>query len=379
MFRFLFSGLLFVGVSVLHAQVQKEPVKEPPECSFKPGEPAPDLDKLFQQTKGWIGGDGAYSVVISPKRTLWLFSDTFVGTVKENKRVDTKLVNNSVGVQEGQGKEAKMQFFVGGSGDKPEALFRPDDGKGYFWLQGGALVGEKLYIFAAQIEKGSEQGAFGFRHIGQWLCVVTNPKDSPAKWKIEQKKIPFTHFTADRHRSFGAAVLVEGDHFYIYGTDEERGKGFPKRSLIVARVPLKSVADFDSWRFFGSGEWYDDVKKCEKMSKNVGSELSVTYLPQRKRYVLVYTELGLSPRILAQTATTPWGPWTEAQKIYECPEMREDKKVFSYAAKAHPSLAGPDELVVSYVVNAFDFWSVFKDASLYWPRFIRVKIADAKP
>ena len=38
--------------------------------------PIPELDAKFQRTEGWIGGDGAFSVPISDKRTLWLFSDT---------------------------------------------------------------------------------------------------------------------------------------------------------------------------------------------------------------------------------------------------------------------------------------------------------------
>ena len=47
--------------------------------------PAPELDALFQRTDGWIGGDGAYSVAVSPKRTLWLFSDTWVGKVRDGR------------------------------------------------------------------------------------------------------------------------------------------------------------------------------------------------------------------------------------------------------------------------------------------------------
>ena len=55
--------------------------------------------------------------------------------------------------------------------------------------------------------------------------------------------------------------------------------------------------------------------------------------------------------------------------------MVKDKRVFSYAAKAHPLLAADDELIVSYVVNAYDFWLPLKDAQFYWPRFVRVKFA----
>ena len=33
----------------------------------------------FPYASGWLGGDGAYSIPLSPTRTLWLFGDTFIG------------------------------------------------------------------------------------------------------------------------------------------------------------------------------------------------------------------------------------------------------------------------------------------------------------
>ena len=65
----------------------------------KSAAPAPDLDALFERADGWIGADGAYSVTLAPKRTLWLFSDTWVGKVRDGKRTDATIVNNTVGVQ----------------------------------------------------------------------------------------------------------------------------------------------------------------------------------------------------------------------------------------------------------------------------------------
>ena len=77
-------------------------------------------------------------------------------------------------------------------------------------------------------------------------------------------------------------------------------------------------------------------------------------------YVAVYTEAGLSPRIVARTAAAPEGPWSAAVRLYECPEAGWDKNVFCYAAKAHPELAAAeDELVISYCANSFDFFQRF--------------------
>src|SRR5262249_46344680 len=76
-------------------------------------EPDDEMNALFQRREGWIGADGNYSVQLGQGRTLWLFSDTWVGKIESGKRVDAAIVNNSAAVQEGVGKEAKVRFFVG--------------------------------------------------------------------------------------------------------------------------------------------------------------------------------------------------------------------------------------------------------------------------
>jgi hypothetical protein len=217
---------------------------------------------------------------------------------------------------------------------------------------------------------------FDFRSIGLWLGTVANAEQPPETWRVEQVKMPNTVFSDDRMLAWGAAVLRVGDDLYVYGTDERRGKGVPNRKMVVARVPAASVADFSAWRYFRDGSWGEDFRNPSPLAGGLASEYSVT--PLRDRYLAVYTDLGLSPRIMGRTADHPWGPWSEPTVLYECPEMGRDKRVFSYAAKAHPTLSSGDDLIVSYVVNSYDFWQVARDAKLYWPRFVRVTLAPTK-
>jgi len=82
----------------------------------------------------------------------------------------------------------------------------------------------------------------------------------------------------------------------------------------------------------------------------------------------------LSDKIVARTAAKPWGPWSEAKVVYRCPETGWDDQIFCYSAKAHPMLSTtPDELIVTYAANSFEFTKLFDNARLYWPRFVRVK------
>jgi hypothetical protein len=346
-----------------------------PSPSFGKAEPMPELNALFESHEGWIGGDGDFSVALSPQRTLWLFNDTWVGSVLRGKRVHATMVNNTLALQIGHGKDAKVEFVVRkGDAGKPTAFITPVDKRGWYWPQAGAMSGDRLLMFLSQIEKNGTPGAFGFRQIGRWLGIVENSRDPPLSWHIMQRKVPCEIVNARRELAFGAAVLRDGNYLYIFGTDEDRGPFGLDRYLIAARAPVATAEDFTTWRFYHDGRWERDYHSATRMVRGMGSELSVSYLPTFKRYVLVYTENGMSPRILARTAAAPWGPWSAATTIYHCPEAGWDKKIFCYAAKAHPSLSLGDDLVVSYATNSFDFWQVMGDARLYWPRFVRVPL-----
>jgi hypothetical protein len=342
---------------------------EPP--VVKSAAPAPDLDALFDRANGWIGADGACSVALSPKRILWLFSDTWVGKIRDGRRTDATIVNNSVGVQEGIGE--RVTYSIGrGSDGKPSALIVSTDGRGWFWLQAGVADRSCLLLFLNQVEKTGDKSVFDFRSIGLWLGTVANADKSPESWCVERVKMPNAVFSKDRMLVWGAAGLRVGEDLYIYGTDERRGKGFPNRQMVLARVPVASVGTFAAWRYFRDGTWAKDFRNASPLAGDIASEYSIT--PFGKRYLAVYTERGLSPRIMGRLADHPWGPWSAPTILYECPEMSRDKKVFCYAAKAHPALSAGQELVVSYIVNSFDFWQVARDAKLYWPRFVRVTL-----
>jgi hypothetical protein len=73
---------------------------------------APDLNALFERKDGWTGGDGAVSVPLPHGRNLWLFSDTWVGKVKDGRRFDATIVNNTAAIQDGNDKNPEMRFYI---------------------------------------------------------------------------------------------------------------------------------------------------------------------------------------------------------------------------------------------------------------------------
>jgi len=337
-------------------------------------ESLPQYNKLFEQTNDWIGADGDYTVALTNGVTAWLFSDTFIGQVRDGHRVNARMVNNTVALQHGtEPSDTRVEFFHGKTRDgKPKALFTPADGKGWFWLGGGIVESGKLFVFLPQFEHTGDKSVFGFRQIGTWLGCVSNPLAPPTKWQITQSKIPFVKFEGGENRSFGSAVLVTNGFVYIFGMHERTNSS---RKMILARVPEAKLDDFASWQFRARDGWSTNVEAATDFCDNMATEYSVSWLPSLQRFVLVYTENGLSEKIMVRTAPNPWGPWSAATMVYRCPEASWNKNILCYTAKAQPMLASTgDELLVTYAANSSKFSDVLDDARLYWPRFVSVRL-----
>ena len=339
-------------------------------------EPLPRYDAMFQRTCGWIGGDGAYTTALNDNRFLWLFGDTFVGDVKDGRRVDSRLINNSMAIQTGkEPQSASIEFIYRRLSDGlPEAMVKPQDAIGWLWPFHGVRTADGLFLFLLQVERTDNRSTFGFRLVSTWLGHVGNPDDPPERWVMSQRKIPW----GNERRLFGSSVLCRNGRCYIYGTLEESDGGLVRKNMILARVPEGRIGDFNAWRFYAGGEWVSEADRAGRICENVASEFSVSFQPALQRYVLVYTEGGLSENIVIRFASEPHGPWGSPMRVYRCPEMGWDSRIFCYAAKGHPEIsASPSELIVTYMANSMDFALLEYDARLYRPRFLRLSFSES--
>lgn len=339
-------------------------------------EPVPAYDELFRRDKGWTGADAAYSVALADDVTLWLYGDTWVGDIVDGKHKDATMVNNSIALQQGKDPStASIKFFWRTTKEgKPAAFVEPADGVGWFWIFDGIVAEEKLYLFLMQIVKTGQKGVFGFKQVGTWLAEINNPHDDPLAWRIKQYRVPWGRYSENGNLFFGSALMRGKSFIYIYGASEDWRKGMSGRSMIVARVTPDRMADFEHWRFFSDGNWEADVNSTSELFDGAATEYSVSYQPALKKYVTICTENGMSRSIMMRLAPTPVGPWSRASRIYRCPEHDWHKTYFCYAAKAHPEISRKDELMVTYVCNSMDFWQMAKDARIYRPRFLRIKL-----
>jgi hypothetical protein len=327
---------------------------------------------LFTRNNGWTGGDVAHTVPLSDSVTLWLFGDSWIGPVKKNRHYKSKMINNSLAIQYGKSANKKnLKFYYKTKGGAPAPLFTPADGKGMFWLSGGGIKTiNGLYLIASHIVKTDDKSVFGFESIGNSILSISNPLDEPDKWIVSEERIPFFLNTAETQIDFGIPSFLKDGYIYIYGVEFRKNEN--ERYMLLGRVAEDQFLNFDVWEFYSGDKWGKDFRKATRLCNRFGAEFSVSFHPFLNKYVTVYTELGMSDKIMLRTAGNPEGPWSDQTEVYRAPETGWSKNYFCYAARSHIELSGSKDLLVSYVCNSTDFWEMAADARIYRPKFIRV-------
>ncbi len=352
--------------------------------------PAPEWDALFDRASGWTGADGIYSIPLdgddrpgglARADTLFLFSDTFVGDVLPNgTRRNTTLINNSVALLPRGGFPAGMRFWYPEAGGQPAAVFVPQTPNArpgeWYWPHDGIARNGYLTIFAQRFKRNGG-GNFGFERTGLALIELP-PGSAPPFAGALQHDCPY-FLPANSQRAelvFGVGILANtaeagapfpDGYLYLYGLREDP----VVKKLLVARVLPDDLLDFGAWRFWDGAGWDADPERSAVLTGRVSSELSMTPMPDG-RFLLVYQQDTIGDRIVAKIAQSPTGPFGDAIELYQCP-LPANPQVWSYNAKAHPHLSGARELLISYNVNAVDFWDHFAYADIYRPRFIRLR------
>lgn len=348
---------LAVGTGLLVGCSDDQP--PPPACSaaaarFDWATPSPADDQRFDLTgPGWVGGDSTYSVALPDGRTLWLFSDSFIGEVSASGRPapGMAMVHNAL-VAEGDSGRLSTRTAEG-----PESFF-PDPGPdSYYWVQDATVQGDELIVFLSLTKQVGEQGF-------AW--------ESNAIARVSLPDLALLEITEGLHAdrvAWGAGVMSTPTHTYVYGVEDlEEGK-----YLHLARVGAGSLTDRSRWEFRTSQGWSPDVTRSARLTDGVANELSVS--PYRDGYLMVSsdTSQAFSAKINAWTACSPQGPWQQRQTIYETPESGVGRH-FTYNAHGHPEISPEGQLLISYNVNTFDFDELTRDPTLYRPRFVTLDL-----
>ena len=367
---FVAVGTLLAFLAVLLICKGLQPKRaEMPEGVLQ-SEAAENWTKLFERTEGWLGADGIFSIPLSgvdalssvtdEAKTLFVFSDTWIGTADpaDHFILTKRFVNHSMALLEGgQPDPGKIRFVYGTKGDGSATNLL-----GYStWLQDGIAIGNDLYLTGIRTDADWKPTAVDWIH----MPILPNGEPDFANPDVAFKA-PLTVKDETHQVVFGVGIFDNSKqakapkpdgYVYVYGYRDRLADGL--KGLVVSRVKRGDLSDFDAWEFWNGKRWVKDIRETNRpeaeLASRVSAELSVTPITEgvyAGKYMLVYTKDVMSPYVNYAIADRPAGPFSEGVTFYTCPEdggLQWD--VYCYNAKAHPHLSPPGKLLVTYNVN----------------------------
>ncbi len=366
--------LLAALFSILISQVSASP----PPFSVKSAVPSPELTALFIQNTGWTGGDGAYSISLGSGGALWLFGDSYIGTIKNGRREDSLLVNNTVGLLSSGRTGPVMKFFWGNRNGSPAALFSPDKKDHFYWPGDGAYAGEALYIcFKELMPTALGPPGFQFSWCGDSLVRVQNPEDPAVEWRWKASPLS-CQGTGTVLPHLGTACLMEKDYLYIYGVYDQACGSVQKGSVVIARIARSELAlmNMKSLQYCCKDDegyhWSSSPLRCAVLFTGGATEMTVHTVEGIEGYIATYTSGGMGPDIVLRHSMYPEGPWSDPVTAYRCPETG----LYLYAGKAHRELSRkPGQIILTYCRNLGSLEEDILRPDVYYPQGVAVQLS----
>jgi hypothetical protein len=347
--------------------------------------------RLLNRQSGWTGADGIFAIPLSgyegpdhsaQGKTLFLFSDTFIGQVDSTgARKNIRMVNNTLAILDGsQPDSSKIRFIWGkDSSGGAKSVFVPSTpttaGKdNWYWLEDGFCHKQNVYILAL-LESPNPSGPAGFKFQTAGVAMIKIPigtNGEPDLAKHMQMDLPLFSHVGTKTIEYGSGLMpntveagaIKPDgYLYVYGSP----------ALYVARISVDSIEDSTQWRFWDGKTWSKDINLSVSLGDG-GSELSVTPVAEgslKGKYLMV--SMGLSDNIFIRVGDSPIGPFTTRTNIYKAPEWSAADSIYTYNAKAHPSLSSNGDWLITYNVNSTSWNRNLRQADIYRPRFLSIR------
>lgn len=320
---------------------------------------------FFPDQDGWYGGDGAYSILLDGRRTLWIFGDTFVSDdVNRKDRIGMEVVlGTTLAVSTcADGQKYSIEYFLKKENGKFVSSFGKNE---WLWPQDPFIARGTLYIPLLIIQALSNaQTAFNFKIDGHKIARIKDfSARDPHAWPVDY--LNWTDALPEGIEALATTSFVYADYVYFYPLFRYAKESVNVYGNILARISVDHLDQpanhFEYWTW--EGVWQKKLipGKVKVIFPAGLTELSVRYHERDRRWVAVY----LSPenkgnKLLYATAPSPEGPWSDpavllgtiAEVDPESPLY--DPNTFCYAGKEHRQFAQNGNLVVTYVCNSFE-------------------------
>ncbi|WP_329519728.1 DUF4185 domain-containing protein [Spirillospora sp. NBC_01491] len=388
---------LAAGVAVLPAAARADaPRAAGPVCAGEPapvfGAAKPDGAENAKFTAygndntrldDWTGADTTYSLKLSDGRTVFAYSDTFLGKVDADgsrpvvtdEGGTTPFLNNSFVVE---GTDGSLSTVHRGPASDPVEPMPPSQAAHWYWAgdltESGGEV-QQLYREYYDPDPGNNdpwdlrwKRNVLARFAPGSMAAPTEVRDAPSVTGVQ----------------WGSALLKDGGHTYVYGTEDftDPETKVNTKYLHVARV--KGTDLRGAWSYRTAAGWSATEADSARLMSGVSNEFSVTR--RGSHYILISqdTKEYVSTEIDAYLSCSAAGPFTGERTVYNTPETGAsgtygNADVYTYNAHAHASLSSANTLVVSYNVNSLDKTEGeendnYTDVSIYRARFVDVPV-----
>lgn len=299
-----------------------------------------------------LGLDGAYSLPLGDRKSLWIFGDTLIGSWQPGGRrlfVDMPPNTGAIASDDGWLKGFGKAAFLGGA--KPSVLVPSKETKRRLWPLDAVTIANKHWLFWVQIEPFGK-GPLDFKVTGTGVSEGQGSRPShfaikPALWPGEAP-------------TFGTSALVRDKMLYLFAGGAQTH---------LARMPLGDPTKSRYSYWAGDGRWVDDWREAAALPES-GPEMSVRYNPYLQHYVMIYVP-PFGQTIESRYAPQPWGPWSEPVRVATC-QPAQSGAMF-YGAKQHVQfdVEYGKRIVLTYNTNAPEE-QLMDRPDLYWPRVVRV-------
>lgn len=337
----------------------------------------------FPLKDGWLGGDGDVSVPLNDHKTLWLFSDTFVGEKTARRSSRMQMVSNSAAITtcEPNGKSSVEYYWKNPYTPDPRPVFESYTQRFAYWVSDALMIDNSLYVLLLKVQYGQREPSmpnetFNFEPLGWTLAKVDDPASTnPPDWKIDYtawSDVLSVH-------AWTGQLARQGDSLYTFyrGTENQYHLlRFPARFIEAPREHMEYYAT--------NGSWHRGTGGLDAAVQFRGDDAqTVEYHADLEQWIMIIGPGVLNRRIRIRTAKEITGPWSEERLIYEVPEATPgksgyDKYNFSYLGREHLQFYNKKDkkLVITYDVNTGDFNKIMADDSLYKPKVISVSLKD---
>jgi hypothetical protein len=346
-----------------------------------PGNPTQGMiDSTFdayvtQNGPGWTGADGTYSLPLPDGTNLWMWSDSYIGTVDPSTRLRQGFLftaHNSLTVLD----QTNGSWATVGYPPKTTSYFVPKNKNDWYWQGSGFVTQPSAGTYEINIMLLEWTGEFQL--VGHSVATLSWPS-------FAIKKItPVAGLNTTLE--WGTKILQIGSYFYIYGLKDP---GTDTKTPYIARMgSIADLTDATKWQFWNAtqGTWLAGEANATQMHGVAAITPEYSVDPMIYKGGTFYLMTGMDPlnppyplwdAVTTWYSCSPQGPWSDKTTVYTTPEAGANGckigTLYTYNAKAHSEFTNTDGILISYNVNANDSKDLVC-ANDYMPRFIRVQI-----